>query len=308
MRIIPYFWAFMPFWLSAQGLLGEWEGYLDQSRAAANIPGYQVYFDKGYWERGKPSHGIKMRFEEKEGKIEGIYYLYTRLRPDNFGEFSLEAELGENSITYRTKRLIQANEFDGMGFCFNRAKLHYRVSDGYEYLEGTWRGWSRDNGRPCADSYITLRRALPQKQAQDTLPRNEPLPAVKAEPLAEYEVGKTALDCGQALQLSKLRFRDNSEKFESMIQAREQLDPISLYLRDNPQTRLRLSGHSDVFGSRERNMELSRLRVLEVQRWFSGMGIDPKRIDLEWFGPDRPIHENGSPLNRRVEMRVLCED
>ena len=50
----------------AQDLTGVWTGYLDQSEAAAKIKGYKVYWDKGFWKKGKKTHG---KIRKANGKM-----------------------------------------------------------------------------------------------------------------------------------------------------------------------------------------------------------------------------------------------
>ena len=106
--------------------------------------------------------------------------------------------------------------------------------------------------------------------------------------------------------LDKVKFHDNSVKFKGMIDANRTLYLLFLYMKENPESSLILYGHTDVFGPRERNMELSRQRVLKIHRWLVMYGIPTRRITYEWFGPDKPLDPEGNPINRRVEFKVNC--
>ena len=54
-------------------------------------------------------------------------------------------------------------------------------------------------------------------------------------------------------------------------------------------------------------MELSKARVVKIQRWLSMYGIHPDRIDLQWFGSEKPLFIEGNPKNRRVEFKIICQ-
>ncbi len=107
--------------------------------------------------------------------------------------------------------------------------------------------------------------------------------------------------------LDKLKFHDNTTQFKGMIAARRTVNLIFQYMKDNPSSTLTLYGHTDIFGPKERNMELSKSRVIKIQRWLTMYGIHPRRISYEWFGPEQPLNPAGSPINRRVEVLLHCE-
>ncbi|MCP4443506.1 MAG: OmpA family protein [Aureispira sp.] len=113
--------------------------------------------------------------------------------------------------------------------------------------------------------------------------------------------------CGKRLVLDGLKFHDNSTKFKGMVYAKRSMYILYLYLHENPTATVKLFGHTDVFGSPEKNMDLSKQRVYKVFRWLSGMGISSKRIDYEWFGPSQPIVKEGDAINRRVELIISCD-
>lgn len=73
--------------------------------------------------------------------------------------------------------------------------------------------------------------------------------------------------------------------------------------------KIRLEGHTDNNGTEEYNMELSKNRVQAVKDFLVANGVDPSRIELQWFGESKPISENnteeGKARNRRVLMEYL---
>jgi len=142
-------------------------------------------------------------------------------------------------------------------------------------------------------------------------PQPEPKPEPKPKPEEDYSISRLGsekdIQCGKMLVLDKIKFHDNSTKFKGMVAANRTMFILFNYMKAHPSSTLTLYGHTDVFGSKERNMELSKQRVIKIQRWLTMYGIKHHRINYEWFGPDQPINPEGDPINRRVEIRVNCE-
>ncbi len=80
-------------------------------------------------------------------------------------------------------------------------------------------------------------------------------------------------------------------------------------LKEYPQLRFEISGHTDTDGSRENNVDLSRRRAESVKKWFVDHGIEASRIETRGAGPDEPIADNktaaGKQKNRRIEFKLL---
>jgi len=71
---------------------------------------------------------------------------------------------------------------------------------------------------------------------------------------------------------------------------------------------LKLSGHTDNKGDSLKNTILSEKRAKAVKTYLVTKGVNNEKIFTEWFGPTKPIEDNGTELgrqkNRRVEMKV----
>ena len=81
-------------------------------------------------------------------------------------------------------------------------------------------------------------------------------------------------------------------------------------LTEYSQINVEISGHTDITGSYEHNMELSRDRAESVKRYLVEHGIDESRITTNGFGPDQPIDTNdtkeGRANNRRIEFQIMA--
>lgn len=73
---------------------------------------------------------------------------------------------------------------------------------------------------------------------------------------------------------------------------------------------LRVEGHTDSSGGYDYNLRLSEERARSVFDFLAAQGIDPGRMVVKGYGPDRPIADNatreGRSRNRRVEI-VIAE-
>jgi outer membrane protein OmpA-like peptidoglycan-associated protein len=85
------------------------------------------------------------------------------------------------------------------------------------------------------------------------------------------------------------------------------LKEIAQAMRDNPDWKLTVEGHTDNVGGDSYNLELSRRRAAAVkQALVSQYNIAPERLLTGGFGASRPVETNdtleGRARNRRVEL------
>lgn len=89
------------------------------------------------------------------------------------------------------------------------------------------------------------------------------------------------------------------------------LSRLAVMMIKKPNYKIRLSGHTDDVGSDEFNLDLSRRRAETVKNYLVNKGVDPSRIQTEYFGETRPlvpnINEANRQKNRRVEMKILFD-
>lgn len=84
------------------------------------------------------------------------------------------------------------------------------------------------------------------------------------------------------------------------------LEELAGWLRDNPDRKITLVGHTDASGALEANIAVSRQRAGAVRAWLVAAGIDGARIDAQGVGYLAPRDTNATPegqaRNRRVEV------
>jgi len=81
-------------------------------------------------------------------------------------------------------------------------------------------------------------------------------------------------------------------------------------LKNYPDTRFLIEGHTDDDGTPENNMRLSMLRAKTVARYLNEFkSIPDVSMKVEWYGETKPVGDNsseeGKQRNRRVEVKVL---
>ncbi len=106
----------------------------------------------------------------------------------------------------------------------------------------------------------------------------------------------------------------DSGKVELKPKAKAALDKVADYLVKNPGVPVRIDGHSDgvpIHVSQwQDNYELSAMRAHSVMKYLVSKGVDPKRMSIDGFGPNRPRVQPPQPdapvaANRRVEIMLV---
>ncbi|WP_295674362.1 OmpA family protein [uncultured Mucilaginibacter sp.] len=84
------------------------------------------------------------------------------------------------------------------------------------------------------------------------------------------------------------------------------LNMIAGVLRDNPDVKFEIDGHTDNTGTPQHNLTLSKQRADAVMNRLITMGVDASRLSSKGFGDSKPIGDNmtieGKANNRRVEF------
>jgi outer membrane protein OmpA-like peptidoglycan-associated protein len=94
--------------------------------------------------------------------------------------------------------------------------------------------------------------------------------------------------------------------------AQRQLEIVAHLLKDDPNRKMRLSGHADALGSESYNLKLSRARAFNVRESLTRLGVNPAQVVSEGLGELQPMDPNlkadgtdnteGRSRNRRTEI------
>jgi len=87
------------------------------------------------------------------------------------------------------------------------------------------------------------------------------------------------------------------------------LDEIVTVLKNYPDVKIEIQGHTDNVGDRNKNVDLSKARAEAVRTYLLAKGIAESRITSIGYGPDKPVADNakaaGKAKNRRVEFKLV---
>ncbi|MBI5917469.1 MAG: OmpA family protein [Bacteroidetes bacterium] len=106
--------------------------------------------------------------------------------------------------------------------------------------------------------------------------------------------------------MKAVQFETGSAKL--LPESSKVLDEIAGILRNYPDHKLRIGGHTDSIGEADENLKLSEKRAKACFDYIVSKGIAPKRIEPKGFGESKPIGDNrfapGREKNRRVEFEI----
>ncbi len=123
----------------------------------------------------------------------------------------------------------------------------------------------------------------------------------------DMEINKIAESISSKMKFSSIEFdKESSDLKPSMYY---DLDKLANFLLDNPDFKLRISGHTDSEGSASFNKDLSEQRAQNIMDYITYFGRVPEnRVEAFGYGSSQPIVEEKTDkdraLNRRVEFEL----
>ncbi len=133
------------------------------------------------------------------------------------------------------------------------------------------------------------------------------LPPTPPEEPVQLSVPLFPIEMEATFQLRNIYFDFNSDKLRP--ESIPELERLLRLLQQNPNIRIRFSGHTDNIGGDKYNQALSERRARAVYEWLRQHGIHPIQMEYIGYGKTRPIASNateeGRSLNRRIEMEVV---
>ena len=112
---------------------------------------------------------------------------------------------------------------------------------------------------------------------------------------------------GQSIQLKNIYFEVGKADLNTSISS--DLDKLITFLKDNPDSKLEIQGHTDNKGSAQLNNRLSQARANSVVEYLTKSEISENRLISKGYGSSQPVGDNntneGRAKNRRVIMKVI---
>jgi outer membrane protein OmpA-like peptidoglycan-associated protein len=159
---------------------------------------------------------------------------------------------------------------------------------------------SKEELRKQMDAVADLKRFEElEKAKRDSIARAEQLEKEKAARLADFRSKLASLKNG--LDDYKITQTIPSEH------AREKLDIAAELMRDYPDLKIRITGHTCNKGTHEANVRFGMQRAESAKNYLIVKGIDKSRMEIDSKAEEEPVVPNDSEENRRKNRRVQLE-
>lgn len=116
------------------------------------------------------------------------------------------------------------------------------------------------------------------------------------------------VEIGRKLIIENLLFASNSSSLPDSV---FELEILREFMTNKPTVVVRIEGHTDSKGYKDKNKILSMQRAESVKSYLVKKGVDPKRVLTLGLGDTRPIADNASDfgrrLNRRTEVVIIAK-
>lgn len=89
------------------------------------------------------------------------------------------------------------------------------------------------------------------------------------------------------------------DEYVSVMQAHAQ------YLRNNPDSRIIIEGHTDERGTPEYNIALGERRARAVARYMQNLGVDVNQLSIVSYGEEKPLDPGHAEANWKKNRRAV---
>ena len=121
------------------------------------------------------------------------------------------------------------------------------------------------------------------------------------------DIPLTPLVKGEKIALKNVFFDTNSTTLKP--ESRVELDKLVVIMKQNPNIRIEIGGHTDNVGTAEYNRRLSEGRAKTTSDYLISQGIPANRLVSKGYGLNNPIATNdteeGRAINRRTEAKII---
>lgn len=126
--------------------------------------------------------------------------------------------------------------------------------------------------------------------------------------IVNLDMRKVAESKGMPVVLRNVYFDFNKSMVKN--ESFDELQKVVRFMKQNPDVRLEISGHTDNIGNDVYNKRLSQKRSESVVNFMVRLGIDASRLVPKGYGEERPLASNddereGREFNRRIEFEIL---
>lgn len=156
----------------------------------------------------------------------------------------------------------------------------------------------------CGDRMDESAVADAEQPTAEPAPLPAPPPPTRDEQLraALADLSATPSQRGVSVTMPSAQFAPGSVRYDGSNAPT--LDRVVDLMRQHPETRVVVVGHTDSRGDDVLNERLSMQRAEAVRSALVERGIDPSRIDVDGAGEAEPVASNDTEAGRRQNRRV----
>lgn len=100
-------------------------------------------------------------------------------------------------------------------------------------------------------------------------------------------------------------FEFDKSDFSSNAVADKYFDESNLYLNQNIQAKISITGHTDAIGTKEYNQALGYRRAQSLQRYFEKKSVHANKIIITSKGENEPVADNNTDEGRANNRRTV---
>lgn len=121
-------------------------------------------------------------------------------------------------------------------------------------------------------------------------------------------VPMSAIEVGNSTVLRNIFFE--TDKYELLATSKAELGKLIDFMKNNPNVKIEIGGHTDNIGAKEYNQVLSENRAKSVYNYLIVNNISPSRLSYRGYGFSVPVANNdtavGRATNRRTEFKIIA--
>lgn len=257
--------------------------------------------------------------DEKENALEALKWackLNTRPSANKVivlitdAPYHQRGENGDGTTNYTTKSMIKLlNENEMRVFAIVPPRLQ-----NYKEIAEETRGNVYDLEYPFStilnnfSNQLTNLFALKYRTGQKVIPDSVNISILNEK--KEELVNKTipVIELGRKMIIDNLLYKTSSSELADDV---PEMDVLFEYMKNKPNVKILIEGHTDNVGSNKVNDKLSLERAESVKRYLMRKGIADDRIKTKGYGKRKPLASNdtefGRQLNRRTEIIIIAK-
>lgn len=120
--------------------------------------------------------------------------------------------------------------------------------------------------------------------------------------IKENNLTVAPLEKGKSYTLNDILFATNS--YELSAKSKFVIDQFIDFLKESPNVKIEIQGHTDNEGDAGRNLELSNNRARAVMEYITGKGVNGSRLAYKGYGQEKPKVPNTTPENKAKNRRT----